>query len=288
MTTTDILIGAVDLYNWEQMRPWVKSIKRSGFTGEIWLIAYRVDESDLKIVESHGINVYKVDHDPFLRPIQHAQPGTPTQAHNLRFFHAWELLARLDSDNYRYAIMTDVRDVIFQKNPSIWLEQRGVGPQQFIAPSEGIRFKDEEWNQNNLKMGHGPIVYDQGYGDLKAYNVGTIAGGADIMRRLSYMIYTMTCGRHYPSDQSSFNVIVNDLLRFNALEVGMDEGWAAQLGTTHDPTKPWLWDRICDPRPLLYDDVSVRTTAGELFTIVHQWDRVPNLKAAYTKAIFHQ
>src|SRR5665213_1859723 len=117
----DILIGAADLFSWKDCRNWVKSAQASGFTGEIWIIAYRVD-ADIAIEATKlGVNMYPVEHDPYLNPITHAAKGSPTQSHNLRFYHFWELLARLDADKYRYVIATDVRDCIFQNNPSDYL-----------------------------------------------------------------------------------------------------------------------------------------------------------------------
>jgi hypothetical protein len=279
----DIVIGAVDGYNFEQVAPWILSLKESGFDGEIWLVVYRADERVVASFETYGVNVYKVDHDPFLRPIQHAQAGTPTQAHNLRFFHAWELLTRLGSENYRYCIMTDVRDVYFQKNPSEWLVTASIAESEFLAPSEGIMFGDESWNKDNMIQGHGPVMWDLTMYDKKVYNVGTIAGGASTMHRLFYLIYSMTCGRHYPADQSSFNILVSHILAGQVRVVDMWQGWAAQIGTTLDPTKSHLWPHNCEPKPRIGPDNLVYTEGGQPFVMVHQWDRNPTLKSYITQ-----
>jgi hypothetical protein len=57
-----------------------------------------------------------------------------------------------------------------------------------------------------------------------------------------------------------------------------EEGWACQLGTTADPSKleqfkPFL----LEPSPIMKDG-EVATSAGKAFTIVHQYDRVPEWK----------
>jgi hypothetical protein len=54
-----------------------------------------------------------------------------------------------------------------------------------------------------------------------------------------------------------------------------EDGWAAQLGTTADPSKieqfrPFL----LEAEPKMNDD-KVTTSTGKIFTIVHQYDRVP-------------
>lgn len=275
---TDIIVGAIDSYSWDQIRPWITSIKRTGFSGEIWLVVYRIDRYVIQKIEEEGVYVYEVGHDPFLQPIAHNQFG-PTQAHNLRFFHFWELMERLDMKKYRYVITTDVRDVIFQTNPSIWLHNNLTDLDKFIAPSEGIVYEQEEWNAQNMKDGYGSVVWDLWMSKQVACNVGTIAARAEFFPALAFMIYSMTTGRSYPSDQSSFNVIAHRILPTDCWVVPMQRGWAAQIGTTLDPTKPWLHERLNEPAPIIDADKTVRTVDAKPFVIVHQWDRHPELKA---------
>jgi hypothetical protein len=194
-------------------------------------------------------------------------------------------MSRLDMTDYIHAIITDVRDVVFQRNPSEWLRKGFSDYMEFelVAPSEGIEFHKEEWNANNMKQGFGPNMWDlQMKNSHMVYNVGTIAGDVLFMRDLCHTIFSMTEGRYYPSDQSAFNVLVHGLLSHRTMRAWMQDGWAAQCGTTLDPTKPWLWERLNEPRPVVKDG-EVFTVNGEKFYIVHQWDRVPELKTAITE-----
>lgn len=275
---TDILIGAADLYSWKDVQPWIASARQSGFTGDAYLICYRIDNDIRENAPKYNLELYECEHDPYGQPIVHQQKGSPTQSHNLRFYHAWELLTRLKI-MYRNVIMTDVRDVIFQVNPSEWLTTHLISEQQrIVCPSEHIRFMDEPWNKDNLIKGFGQIIYDLVGHLWIAYNVGTIAGDFFQMKKLIHAIFRMTEGRYYPSDQSSFNVLAHET-GFGHYLATSRSGWAAQLGTTQDPTKSYLWDKCCEARPIIGEDGLVRTPTGELFTIVHQWDRVPQLKA---------
>ena len=54
--------------------------------------------------------------------------------HNLRFFHIWHLLSQFEKEGRKYdrLITTDVRDVMFQGNPSEWLDANQEKP--IIAP----------------------------------------------------------------------------------------------------------------------------------------------------------
>lgn len=283
----DILIGAADNYGWDEIRPWVKSARLSGFTGEICLILYRVKGDKDKLLEqlaAHQVTIYEANHTPYMTHIEHAQKGSPTQAHSLRFYHAWEVLRAYSvtydvvDRPYTNVIMTDVRDVIFQTNPSAWLDLHRNRP--IIAPSEGIRYGDEPWNKNNLIEGFGIAMWDieaaQGW---VAANVGTIAGEFYVMKDLCNTIFRMTEGRYYPSDQSSFNVLIHGAFNQYTQFVTHARNWACQLGVMGDTTKPDLKKVTCEPHPI------INTTTGmvynhqkEPFVIVHQWDRNADLK----------
>jgi hypothetical protein len=286
----DILIGGADGYTFEQVKPWFQSAKDSGFMGEIWLIVYRMASDDIARLEQAGVKVYEVKHDPYGQPIRHAGPNTPTQAHNLRFYHAWELLTRLsyEGEHFRYTIMTDVSDVIFQTNPIIWLEKQmdyDFHSWNMVVSSEGIKYQDEEWGRDNLINGFGEITYDLIGKDWRIQNVGVLAGHGGYMKGLFNTIFRMTEGRFYPSDQSSFNVLLRSgMIDGGEVEWATHDGWwACQLGTTMDPTKPWLWDRLQEPRPTIRPDGLVVNKGGRPYAIVHQWNRVPELKTLITE-----
>jgi hypothetical protein len=178
--------------------------------------------------------------------------------------------------------MTDVRDVIFQSNPSEWLTDK-LSDRPIIAPSEGIYFKDEPWNQDNLIKGFGPALWELEAKDWKAHNVGTIAGHWTYMRTLFQTIFTMTEERYYPSDQSSFNVLLNGAYSASVQCISHEDNWACQLGVMGDTTKPHLLAKVCEPLPIIDKTTGmVYNYKNEPFVIVHQWDRNAHLKPIIT------
>jgi hypothetical protein len=278
----DLLVGGIDNYSWQQIAPWVLSIKETGFTGDIWLVAYRIADDVIATLDAQGVNVYKVDHDPFMRPINHSAHG-PTSAHNLRFYHIWELLSRLNAEEYKYVITTDVRDVVFQTDPSIWLRNNMGGEKPLISPSECILYKNEEWGKQNFLDSYGPVIWELEMQDKESCNVGTIAGTFDAIKRACLQIYEMSLGRSYPSDQSSWNLLTHVLWKSEIRIAYEFFDWAAQIGTTLDPTKPWLWERLTDAQPVIRPDNMVVSSNGVPYVIVHQWDRHPHLRDLYTQ-----
>ena len=76
-------------------------------------------------------------------------------------------------------ITTDVKDVIFQTNPSEWLERK-LGYNRVNVASESIKYEDEEWGKNNLLKSFGQAIYDE-HKENTIYNAGTIAGKVEHM-----------------------------------------------------------------------------------------------------------
>jgi len=91
------------------------------------------------------------------------------------------------------------------------------------------------------------------------------------------------------SDQQALNVLLgSNVYREITCFACSEDGWACQAGTTADPNllrkvRPHL---TC-PAPS-FDGEFVRTAAGEIFTLVHQYNRIPEwdvpLKRKYSVA----
>jgi hypothetical protein len=145
--------------------------------------------------------------------------------------------------------------------------------------SESMKYKDEPWGNQNLMETFGPFFHER-FKDNTIYNVGVLAGRGEAMRDLCAMIFAMSVNRPIPIvDQSTFNFMISqEPYKSVARYMKSEDGWAAQLGTTADPSKinefkPFL----LEPSPIMKDG-KVATSTGKDFTIVHQYDRVPEWK----------
>jgi hypothetical protein len=201
-----------------------------------------------------------------------------------RFWHIWQFLNNLpNKDQYRYIISTDVRDVVFQSNPSEWLE-KNIKDKKLNVACESIKYKDEPWGQNNLKLSFGNGVYEQMKDNL-IYNAGTISGEFKSFLDMCLNLYLL-CG-HSPEnvpggggpDQAALNVLLNfEAYKYITNFAMSEDGYASQLGTTGQTNnfqtfKPFL----VEPIPMMIDGV-VCTSTGKPFSIVHQYDRVTEWK----------
>ena len=281
----DLIFGAADNYTWEQIRPWAKSIRDCGFTGDAVLLLYRGDVGEIaKHCADLDITVLQAQIDNWAKPIEHNRRGRDTQSHQLRFFHLWQFLdgnALADPDiravdYYRFVITTDTRDVVFQRDPIGFLEPNLTkGVSEILAPSEGIRYCDEKWGADNVKQGFGPYIAATSQ-KFEIFNVGTIAGRAQAIRDLSLTLFSMGEGRFIPNDQSAFNLLVNgDLLTVR--RVAHNEGWACQCGVMVDPTKIIGYrPHLLGPEPK-FNDGYAYTSTDKQFYLLHQYERVPGL-----------
>jgi hypothetical protein len=271
MSVRDLIIGCSTNYDWSKLKYWVNSINKSGFEGDKVLILMNCDKDTVQKITEAGFYIVGMKQD---------EEGNLTYSSNMpvhteRFLHIYNFLKDRE---YRYVITTDVKDVVFQKNPIEFLEEHCQN-KNLVFASESIKYKDEPWGNQNLLETFGPYIYEQ-FKDEEIFNVGVLAGHGYAIRDLAMNIFVSCLNRPIPiCDQSTFNFMISrnpyTSLGYYAFS---ENGWAAQLGTTGDPTKAQQFDSLLlEPKPRLIDGV-VTTSVGKEFYIVHQYDRVPEMK----------
>lgn len=282
----DLIIGGASNYDWNKLKYWVNSIKKTGFKGDVVLVATNISAETVTKLTDKDIKVYAYGKQ---QPDGSFVNESKSPPHVERFIFIWDFLRR-NSEEYRYVVVTDTRDVIFQKDPTIFLEKKLL-TKSIVCSSEGLAYKDEPWGSKNLLDTFGPLVYDE-FKDRLIYNVGTIAGFADEVKDLLLQIFFQSVNRPIPIvDQAVFNFLINLLpLESEVLKTTNESEWAIQLGTTKAAIEagagdigmivkqnPQMMDKYLevyqDIQPLIKDNMMTNGTTA--YTIVHQWDRVP-------------
>jgi len=268
----DCVIGCSTNYDWAKLKYWVNSINESGFTGDKVMILMNCDKETVSKVSDAGFDIIGFGQDDKGNLVYNSN----MMVHVERFYHIYQ---HLKSKDYRYVITTDVKDVIFQKNPSEWLEEwlgNDSASDDLVFSSESIKYKDEPWGDQNLRETFGTQIYED-FKDNTIYNVGVLAGRGYAMKDLMMNIFASCLGRPIKiCDQSTFNFLISQHPYVKTSKYAQSEdGWACQLGTTADPSKleqfkPFL----LEPLPKMVGD-KVATSTGIEYTIVHQYDRVP-------------
>lgn len=286
----DLIIGAAVGYDWDKLKYWVNSIRKSGFTGDVALVGTNMTKATIDKLTELGVELAlygkQQENGDVIAPTNNAP-------HTERFFYLWNHLDKV-GQNYRFVITTDTRDVVFQSNPSDWLES-GLVFHSLVASSEGMQYQFEPWGNKNLYDAFGPFFHNK-LKDKLINNVGVIGGDAMHVKGLMLMIFQMSINRPIPIvDQAVYNFILNtEPFNNDTWFTTNDDGWAVQLGTTFKAVEagsgdiggrvkedPENWKKYHmfyeDTQPTFKDDGTVVNKYDKPFVIVHQWDRVPEM-----------
>lgn len=252
-----IIFGCITKYSPDDIRPYVESIQQSGFSGEKVMLVYDVPQETISYLKSKGWNLY----------------GADLQQHIIlqRFVDAYKIL---ESYLDEIVIWTDVKDVIFQKDPTQWIENNMKG--EILAFSECVKFKDDSWAVVNAGTSF-PMEWEW-LQDKVSYCAGTIVGKGYALKDLFIEIYrwSLTTANHGQlADQAAYNVLINlNHFKENVQFVNQEEGFVTQLGTVFMKRNELP---ILEPTPM-YNDTKFYNQNGDEFVIVHQYDRNEQIK----------
>jgi len=282
LNASDAVVGCISGLRFEQIAPWVGSLDACGFRGRRIVIHVGTAPQTVAELDRRGYETYDASclHSAG-NGILNEHPRHAEISVN-RFYYIWYFLSQIAVvSDPRYVMAIDVGDVVFQRNPSLWLEQN-LGKKRLVVGCESLRFEDEPWNGGTMQDCYGPHVW-KAYRHKLIYNAGTIAGEFRTIMDLCLQVYLLSPGdRVLYSDQQALNVLLGSkVYQEVTCFASSEDGWACQAGTTADPdllqkVRPHL---TC-PSPL-FDGEIVRTAAGEIFTLVHQYNRVPEWDLAF-------
>lgn len=258
MAQKNLIIGGFTNYNINQLKPWVISAKEVAGNNDVVLVYGNASEETLDWLVEQGVDIV---------PMLQVQ-GVPI--HVLRFLSIHNFLVN-HWKQYDYVVTTDVKDVYFQTDPFKFLVTR-----KLVIASEGLKYKDEAWGNENLYQAYGQYVYEE-FKNNEIFNVGTFGGESEYVKDMVFHIFTNGVNRPIPIvDQAVFNVLINTQ-PFKDI-VTKTTQWAAELGTIMDPSKiDGFRPNLLFPEPV-WEDGLLKDWIGQIFPIVHQYDRVPELK----------
>ena len=260
----NLIIGGFTNYEINQLKPWVLSASQiKDNNTDIVLLSGKTSQKTIDWLNEQGVITV---------PMKNI---TNLPIHVLRFLHIYDYLKE-KYEEYEFVVTTDVKDVYFQTNPFQYIETNN--DKKLIVASEGLRYRDEFWGDENLMQSYGPYVYDE-FKNNEIYNVGTFGGKSEYVKDMVFNIFTNAINRPIPiCDQAVFNVLINTQPFRDVIKYSND--WACELGTMMDPSKIESFrPNLLFNEPIWKDgQLFVPCTETKLFSIVHQYDRVPELK----------
>jgi hypothetical protein len=287
------LIAAAGGYKVEDLKPWVNSLKKVAFEGDVIVVVYDPqDETVPEYLKSQNIGV--------MLGTVNGDLNIATQ----RFLDFSGILSGEVGKNYDIVITTDIRDVVFQQDPGKWVREN-IGNSEILATGEGIKYKHEDWNGDMLQRHYGNKIFDI----MKNYETlcsGIIAGKRETIIKLFKTVAELAYYGKEPAafvDQCYYNLAIRKIFDDKSKIAGGDSDWCANLGTLYAiPMNTPQWSTksrseydsnerfrthkkftdvmICDLPQMIGDQVC--NAKGEPYAIVHQYDRYQPWKEILT------
>ena len=269
-----ILIGVSFNYQKDKIEEWVKTMRSVNNDCRIILAsATEFDQETLTFLNYYNVNVIY-----YLQDLRYS-------VHLYRFLIIKNILDSVlekyyyDTDEPIYVLCTDVRDVKFQCNPFPELiEVLKQEDKQILAGTEGLTYKNERWNYENMV----DCYSDSGVVPMmllnkEVVNVGVLFGYLHDIRDLCMNIFLTGVNRPSPiTDQICFNaLLLIDGIRNRIKLVSHDDGIICHCGTTLDPSKiEYFKENLLCNQPTISDSGEIKSSIGKLYPIVHQYDRI--------------
>ncbi len=258
----DLMLCCVVNYEWPQIRNFALSLEEVGFAGDKTMIAFGMSRETCDELRSRewSIASYNVK-----------QINVMTDRH---LFYYKYLTEKCDRSAYRIVFSMDVRDVVFQTNPSTHFNNLGG---IVLVGSEGLTFEHEAWGRQNMQ-GCFPHLWPY-MKNKEIHNCGVWAGGQHAFAQIAQLVYHMSIGTGQPiPDQAALNVLLHSHKVEGLKGATADKSWSINMGTTSDPEHDYSEHHMYDP-PIWGDQGFVfRGHTGEQYCVVHQYDRVPGLR----------
>jgi hypothetical protein len=203
---TDLIVGAAANYRWETSTdctfPFVVSMRRSGYKGRcVFIVSSIIQPETVAKYEEYGVELY------YIKPKdEHDYP------HVFRFRAIPEIIKA--SKDLRYVLALDVKDIIFQYDPTLWLENN-LAPKKLVGFSYGIKHADSPHARKLFTHVYGPDIYKH-VAEKEVHGVGMVCGLAREMAELAQDISDFSDSRlqhevensYMVADQQAYNLLL--------------------------------------------------------------------------------
>jgi hypothetical protein len=253
-TLKDLVLGLAIGYSADQLRPFVLSLKKTDFAGDLVLIISKseTDPDSIRQLEEWGARLVYYEGWRFM----------PMAVHCVRYSKYFEFLSQ---NEYGYILLTDTRDVIFQSDPMAIDKSKEL---YFFAEDKAATIGSCLSNSQWMKSAFGTETFARHYNKIICCSGTTMGSYSGIMR---YLIATLEIiGMVNPAallaagiDQGIHNVIIHEqIIRdFHLME-----------NQKHIATMCY----IAKDGVRMLADGTIENADGTVSPIVHQYDYPPH------------
>lgn len=255
-------------HNKNKIKLWAESFSKY-CDGDIILLAANVNEEDIKTCEELSLKYEIITVD------------NVGQINHKRLFHISEFLRKDESVDL--ILVTDVFDVMFQNNPfSKW----DLNNYDVFVSGEGVEVCQEPWNFDNIQK-----IFPHEITNCLNQEIicsGIIGGKKEsliILYDKMYQLCEIGQNDHNIKDQAALIVMVANNQIEKLKIFNLDDGWAmhcAVAGPTQFFESWGFKNNLKYGIPKLDFDV-VKTNNGQVFDMVHQFNRIPDWHNIFNK-----
>lgn len=260
--TNDLILGVFANVDMSWIENYAVSSVRCGFRGRKILLVWNLHHDVRQKLLGYGFELIDVPQ---------GLPGGDWHVLHKNFYEYRDKLAyeflRDRGNEFRYIFWMDIRDLVFQTDPSVWMDAN-LGDKKLVIATESYFIKNEACNDNWIKN-----IFPSDYARLReheALNGGTFAGTPEVLAEIFKRTYDIASKTHEIAEQAALNYIARDK-DFESITVvpRLSEGFAI-VGYCFGnlPTHFWL-----DPNPDLRNGVLYPAGSDTPSCIVHQYDR---------------
>lgn len=257
-------------YSFEDLNNWIKTaLANLDETTDIVLLIDKKDRDTFKYIHKNYERISLI-------PIETKEVFY--KIHVTRFLELATFLKPKVND-YKYILFTDVRDVIFQSDPFVWISNN-IQDKKIIVQTEGIKYKDYVlWGANDFIKTFGEEVFKI-YENNDSYCCGVFAGESLSILNLFEDIYSNSITKPSPTgDQAVLNYLIHQTnYKDSVLFLPYDSSFTCHLGVfAAVPKNEHIEQTFTNKKPMNVDG-KVYTANNELYSIVHQYDRISDWK----------
>ena len=293
----NVILTTVQGVDFDYVAPFLFSLKHTGYRGRIIVFASAMKDGAISKMEANGATVI-----PF--------PFLSKRLREIFFWPAWPLWRRLFAVipftglkeylahaalplfyrrhliylqflrahrmEFERVFLTDTRDVFFQQDPFSWNPSKGL---HFFLLEEDHTIKSSQLSDNWTENQFGRINAAQ-HLDKIVSCAGTTFGDINtIITYLEQMVITSLCARKLRKITGGDDQGVHNYLIYENLlpAFTLHPNWRSAVLTSTAPIT--MGDIRLNP------EGQVVSKGGEVFPVLHQYDRIPELKSHLLKSL---
>lgn len=178
----------------------------------------------------------------------------------------------LQNCRYKKVILTDSKDVVFQADPFVRLEENSI-----YLVNEGMLHKQSDWNindQSKWQQSTKNFTYD--FEDWCVINGGSIFGDKDLVREICFSVWIANiCSKDLGTDQATINYLYHTYYK-NDKRVKLVNPNENNLMATGEPIVQGIFNAEFN------ENIGLNLN-GKPYCMIHQWERTPYRNYYYEK-----